>query len=232
MEIRGRADDSWEEASAEAHLRRRLPEYSQVQQRRQIHFQTVVHENRAEQQSEDAGWIGWEFKTANGKQLARFERDTFLFSRLKPYQRWAKFEAEALRLWHIHCSIARPQDIQRVGVRFINRIQIPVRRFNIDEYLIGGPHQPSDLQLQSLHFFHQDLVAVPGHEYNINIIRTIQPPVNTQSGPILILDLDVFTLQPSDFSDSALAKKLSEMRWLKNKLFFTSITAKAKELLQ
>ncbi|MGH8094181.1 MAG: TIGR04255 family protein [Chthoniobacterales bacterium] len=230
IEIRARAVAKWEEAIVRDALSRRLSDYPQVFQRRQVQQQLVVRGSKAEHQVSDAGWTGLEFRSAHGKQVARFERDAFSFARLRPYQRWEKFESEVLRLWKIHCTIAQPTDIQRVGVRFINRIQVPPGQLNIDDYLVGGPHQPRGLDLHSVGFFHHDVVAIPGSEYNGNIIRTIQRPPNAQSGPVLILDIDIFTVQPAPVDEGVLKRRLVDMRWLKNKIFFGSITSKTKEL--
>ncbi len=230
FEIKARAVSLWEEQVVRDALSPRLANYPQMFQRRQIQQQMVVRGNKAEHQVSDGGWTGLEFRSANGKQVARFDRDAFSFARLRPYQRWEKFESEALRLWKIHCAIANPTDTQRVGLRFINKIQTPAGRFDINDYLVGGPHQPQDLALQSVGFFHHDMVAVPGSEFNGNIIRAIQRPQNTQNGPILILDIDVFTVQPAPADEETLQRRLAKMRWLKNKIFFGSITAKTREL--
>ena len=228
LEIKARAVAAWDEDSVRPILTRRLPDYPHVLQRRQIQQQMVVRGSRAEHQVSDAGWTGLEFRSANSKQVARFDRDAFSFARLRPYQRWGKFESEALRLWNIHQATARPTDVQRVGLRFINRIQTPVGRLDINDYLIGGPHQPTGVALQSIGFLHHDMVAFPGSEYNGNIVRAIQRPPNPQSGPILILDIDIFTAQPAPVDERLLRRRLGEMRWLKNKIFFGSITAKTK----
>lgn len=230
MEIKARTASNWEEGGVRAALSRRLSDYPKVFQRRQVQQQMVVQGNRAEHQVSDAGWTGLEFRTTNGKQVARFERDGFSFARLRPYQRWEKFESEALRLWKIHCTIAQPTDIQRVGLRFINKIQTPPGRIDINEYLAGGPHQPHGLPLQSVGFVHHDMIAIPGSEYNGNVIRAVQRPTNSQSGPILILDIDIFTVQPSRVDDALLRRRLTDMRWLKNKIFFGSITSKTKQM--
>ena len=51
-------------------------------------------------------------------------------------------------------------------------------------------------------------------------------------GIALILDIDVFTTHGFELDDSVLERRLSEMRWLKNKVFFGSITEKAFEMFR
>jgi uncharacterized protein (TIGR04255 family) len=51
-------------------------------------------------------------------------------------------------------------------------------------------------------------------------------------GTGLILDIDVFTTQGFDLDESILGRRLLEMRWLKNKVFFGSITGKALQMFR
>jgi uncharacterized protein (TIGR04255 family) len=48
----------------------------------------------------------------------------------------------------------------------------------------------------------------------------------------LLLDIDVFSTEPIELRDDLLLKRLFEMRWLKNKAFFGSITPQALESFQ
>jgi uncharacterized protein (TIGR04255 family) len=80
---------------------------------------------------------------------------------------------------------------------------------------------------------HQDTLGVPGYSYAINVIQTVQIPPSLESeGIALILDIDVFTLQAFNLGKDAIEQRLQEMRWLKNKVFFGSITKKALERFQ
>ncbi|NJO85821.1 MAG: TIGR04255 family protein [Synechococcaceae cyanobacterium RM1_1_27] len=95
------------------------------------------------------------------------------------------------------------------------------------------PASPPDLALSTEFFFHQDTYSVPGYPYAINWVRTIQPagadPTNAQA---LIVDIDVFTnklLQLGQADQDTLSQRLQEMRWLKNKVFFSCMTSYALE---
>jgi uncharacterized protein (TIGR04255 family) len=231
LEIKTRAEAQWEESKIRKAFERRLSDYPHVFERRQVQQQVQIQPNKAEHVFTDLGWTGLEFRTSNEKQLARFDRNAFSFVRLRPYQRWEKFECEALRLWGIHLSIAQPVEAHRTGLRFINQIRLPGGRINIDDYLLGGPHQLEELPLASNGFFHHDVISVPGSEFRGNIIRTIQPPDTQETGPTLILDIDIFTIEPAEASEEVLKRRLIYMRYLKNKIFFGTITARTKELL-
>ncbi len=125
LEIRARAESDWEEAPLREALSRRLSDYPRILNRRRMEQEMRIHDGKAEHIVSDLGWTGLEFQTSNGKQVARFDRNAFSFSRLWQYERWEKFESEALRLWELHLSIAHPVEVQRTGLRFINRIRLP-----------------------------------------------------------------------------------------------------------
>jgi len=231
LEVRARAEAPWEEGQLREALALRLTEYPRILNRRRMQQEMRINPAKAEHVVSDLGWTGLEFQTSNGKQVARFDRNAFSFARLRPYQRWQKFEAEALRLWGVHVAIAEPTEVQRIGLRFINQIRLPAGRIDLDDYLVGGPHQPKTLAMNSHGFFHQDMLGVPGTEFRCNVIRTVQAPESPGLGPTLVLDIDVFTVNSAVPNEAHLRERLADMRYLKNTLFFGSITPKTKEFL-
>jgi uncharacterized protein (TIGR04255 family) len=163
----------------------------------------------------------------------RFQQDTFVFSRLAPYPGWADFIAEGLRLFGFHQNVVNLSEITRIGIRFINRIPVSGPIVKIDDYLVAAPRVPEELGLPYLGFFHLDTFTVPGHDYGLQVTRTIQPEMVgcAEAKSALIVDVDVFSTRVWSGSISELTVRLSEMRWLKNKAFFGSLTPQAKVLL-
>ena len=180
----------------------------------------------------DLGWKGVRFKSNDERQIVDFNRAGYSFSRLEPYENWSQLEREALRLWPLYKQVGQPDSITRVGVRFINRIVLPSSDPNLANYLEGTPSPPQDFALGIRGFFHHDVFDVPGHSYGINVIRTIQPPLPATAGPYVILDIDVFTPPNQQVNEAKLEHTLREMRWLKNKVFFGSVTQSALELFR
>jgi uncharacterized protein (TIGR04255 family) len=229
LDIRARANAVWEESFVSATLKAQVPDYPNVAPRSIIEAEIKVMAGLPSfAQQRDLGWGGLVFKSGDGLNIAQFKRDGFTFSRLKPYEDWDRLKAEALRLWRIHSALAKPLEIQRVGLRFINRIDMPINETGFEDYIQPHPSPPRDLDLPFTGFLHVDSLAVPGHPYGINLVRTIQPPqppLNERYG--LIIDTDVFTILPIEHQEDWFDKSLDEMRWLKNKVFFGSITQKA-----
>ena len=171
-------------------------------------------------------WQGYRFQSSDNRYIAQFTRNGFVFSRLSPYEDWTKFEAEALRLWMIYCELAEPSEIQRLGVRFIN--VIPAETLDqLPELLVVPPASPSTMSLPIQEFMHQTRYAIPDYGYSLNVIQTIQPPSADDENLKLILDLDVFTEDTVELAEEGLRKRLAEMRWIKNKAFFSILTPEA-----
>jgi uncharacterized protein (TIGR04255 family) len=186
-----------------------------------------------EQLFHDLGWRGLRLQSADGRYIAQFNRDAFSFSRLQPYETWDQFKEEAMRLWRVYADLAKSFEVQRLGVRFINRINLPVGEVRLEDYLRVPPQTPEQLDLQIMNFFHQDNLLVAGHAYAVNIVKTVQPPQRPGSdGGGLILDIDVFTTEPFQQGADAIDNRLAEMRWLKNKIFYNSLTTGAVEGLK
>jgi uncharacterized protein (TIGR04255 family) len=172
-------------------------------------------------------WAGWRFTSHDKRQIAQFKPDGFVFSRLAPYDGWEIFAAEARRLWAIFVEVAAPSEVQRLGVRFINRIA-PVSIEGIGSVLTRPPIRLGTFGLPVREFLYQSVHEVPGHPYRLNVVDTIQSEMLPQiAGPALILDIDAYTTRPTDIGDAQLDEHLDRLRWLKNKAYFSLIRKSA-----
>jgi uncharacterized protein (TIGR04255 family) len=234
IDIRSHAAGTFEEAAVRQFLEPRLDGYEYLDTQRAVQHELTFEVTKPPRQMfKDLGLKGLRFRSADQKSIAQFNRDGFIHSRLEPYSDWTSFSGEGLRLWEIFKELAQPVEINRIGLRFISRIELPLSVARLDDYIKPAPETPRDLELPFVGFMHHDTLAVPGYPYAINLIRTIQPPqAETRANSGLILDIDVFTTQGLEIEGTGLARILEEMRWLKNKAFFGSVTEKALEAFQ
>lgn len=232
IEIRARAQTPWDEPAISAWLTSRLPDYPTMHAQNEFRFEFLKRPGVAEQTHRDLGLKGLRFESADKLHVAQLNRDGFVFSRLQPYDCWHKFQGEALRLWNIHAELAKPLEIERLGLRFINRINVPMEGVRLKDYLQAPPCAPLGMSLPITGFLHQATLTVPGHPYLINLIQTLQPQIDESGAIGLIVDIDVGTIDPFPLEGAALEQRLAEMRWLKNKAFFGCITDKALERFQ
>ena len=205
-------------------LKAKLPGYPNSQRQQEIGVGAEIGpEGAAIHQHHN--WHGFRFADANELHVAQFTRNGFVFSQRKPYEDWDEFKAEAKRLWQLYCELAEPSEVQRLGVRFINRI-VSVEPNQLAELLAIPPRSSDSMELPLKGFIHQTTFDIPEHPYNLNVIQTIQPPGPPETDSFsLILDLDVFTTRPIQFDE--IDWRLLQMQWIKNKAFFSFVTKTA-----
>ena len=232
IDIRTRAMAEFEESSVRTFLETKLNGYAFLDSQREFRHQLQVKiGNPPSQKFDDLGLKGVRFRSADEKHIAQFNRDGLVFSRMPFYTDWQQLAEEGLKLWTVFKELAQPGEIRRIGLRFINRLVLPEGELKFEDYMQPAPAPPEGMDLPFKNFMHRDMLAVPGHPYAITVIRTIQaPPHSGGPGVALILDIDVSTIQEFELLDDTKLKNcLNEMRWLKNKVFFGSITEKARE---
>ncbi len=228
IDIRARAQTAWEEATITQQLKPRLGDYPKIHSRTHVQQHVTIGQGEPKSFTRDLGWHGLDCQSADEKHFGRFSRDGIQFARLQPYQRWEELSAEALRLWQIYVEVAKPLEIQRLGLRFINRIEMQPGEVRCEDFIKIHHEPPAGMDLPIIGFFHQDTLAVPGHPFAINLIRTIQPAETPGKASLaVILDIDAFTTAPFQLHQDELLQRLRQMRWLKNKVFFGNITEKA-----
>ena len=230
IEIRARAEVPWDESSVSQELKAKLAlGYPSVLTQNEFQGETKFIPGQAvESAIRDLKWRGLVFRSGDDRHVAQFNRDGFIFSRLRPYENWDQLYGEAMRLWRFYKDVARPTEAQRIGLRFINRIELGPGELRFEDYIQPAPRPPRAMDLPFVAFFQRDSLEATGYPYGINVTRATQRDTKPVSaGVAVILDIDVICFSVADLQEETLNKTLSEMRWLKNKAFFGSITNKA-----
>lgn len=226
IDIRERATVPWEVAALRSHVEGMISGYQFLDAPQAFEHELCVTPGKQPSQVfRDLGLKGVRFRSADKTRIVQFNRDGFVFSRLEPYEDWSMFREEAMTLRGLHREFAKPDSIHRLGVRFINRMRLPSSDDQPSYYLVETPKSPRGLDMPVDGFMHQDVLSVPGHAYGIKVIRTIQRSTGLLSGGVsILLDIDVYTLPESKLAEKDVSEHLAKMRWLKNKVFFGSVT--------
>lgn len=210
----------WDETSLQRELKQCLPDYPKIVPLRGARFE-INAKKLLNPAVEDFGCVSLKLHSGDNLHIAQFNKDAFVFSRLKPYENWEQFSAEALRLWDIYCELLKPKQVTRIGLRFINRIAIKQEKVELADYYKYPPASLKELNWTLAHYLHHDVMQVPETSYAVNLIKTVQ---NVPGEIGLILDIDVFTGEGFEYNELHLKRFLEEMRWVKNKIFFSSLT--------
>jgi uncharacterized protein (TIGR04255 family) len=174
---------------------------------------------------------GFKFTSEDGKYIWQSRFDGFTFSRLAPYESWVPFRDEAKRLWIQYRARTAPQTIDRLAVRYINRIDIPGQTIDLKDYFRTSPEVSSDLPQQLAAFFLQLRIPQPDLPGHALINQTIVPPA--REGVIsVVLDVDLFRKADAPSDDVAIWDFFEHLHDRKNTIFEACITDRTRELFQ
>ncbi|HVX85779.1 MAG TPA: TIGR04255 family protein [Phycisphaerae bacterium] len=177
---------------------------------------------------EEDSWVRLE--SDDGKRSINVRKGVYEFHWVGGYKTWDFFSMAALEMWRVYRGVTEPPEIQRMSVRFVNRLDLPEGETRFEGYLEGPPEPPRGLELPFVGYFHRDQFLVPEQPYTVRILRTIEAPTGTVGSWRIIVDVEVSTIGPMSTADAAVKSRLPDMQWLKNKAFFGSVTGKAIEL--
>ncbi|HEV7280232.1 MAG TPA: TIGR04255 family protein [Pirellulaceae bacterium] len=169
-----------------------------------------------------------EKRTDSENLVVQFLRDGLVFSQLDPYPGWHPFVVAALNVWRVYRNVFAPREIERIGVRYISKTALRTVS-EVKDLLEFPPTRPREMDFLDIRgFVFQTRFGVPGNPYEVAVARTIQPgSPDRPSEMYLIMDIDVATNSVTSLEGDLLSTRLREMRWLKNKAFFGSITQMA-----
>lgn len=162
-------------------------------------------------------------RSTDEEWVAQFRLDGFTVSRLKPYGTWDELIQKASALWKAFAAAAQPIKVVRIGLRYINRVQLPsgepFERTFLTSFVIG-PTLPQAVAAYLLR------VVIPFEERNAIAIVTQSLEENSNE---CILDLDVFSERPHGMEEQEMWAEFDGLREVKNRLFFGSLTNDALE---
>jgi uncharacterized protein (TIGR04255 family) len=219
-----RAQNALEPDALKQTLATRLPNYPQsaAMQRIGLMARLSPADEPPVVQHQKKGFVGLRLTSKDGCYIVQFVRDGLVFSRTKPYEHWEPFVDAAKQAWQVFVDLAAPVETQRLGVRFINHIA-GATPATLRDYLRDPPTCPSNLPLEE--FVYQSTFSVPGHPFGIRVIKVMQPSMpELQQSSGLFLDIDVFSTTAIPDEPGPLDQALTQMRWLKNKVFFSLLT--------
>lgn len=182
--------------------------------------------------SPSGGTHGFLFENPRENKIVQARLDGFTFNKLKPYSKWDDFVQEAKVLWNNYIDVASPINIERLGLRYINKIEIPESTFEISDYLLTGPVIANGISKNINDFFFRVIIPSDDNKYTATITQAIDKTIDVEGITNLIFDIDVFTNLRIDPKEEIIWEYFREMREFKNRIFFNSITESTRRLFE
>ncbi|MEO1401225.1 MAG: TIGR04255 family protein [Cyanobacteria bacterium J06635_1] len=177
-------------------------------------------------------FTGFRFWSSDRRQICQARLDGFTFSRLAPYKDWDTLRDEARRLWDIYREFTKPQKIQRVAVRYINRLDIPLPIQDFSDYLRTIPQLSSDLPQELNDYLLQ--LRIPERDLGgwLSLREAILPTPIEENIVSIVLDIDLFCEVDLQANSNEYWELLEKIRVRKNQVFEACITDKTRELIK
>jgi uncharacterized protein (TIGR04255 family) len=163
--------------------------------------------------------------------------DNFSFSKLPPYVTWESFYKEANEFWEKYVEITSVDQVKRLGLRYLNRIEIPFdnRSFKLRDYIKIFPEVTDDLSVTISGHFMQMSLDSELYKPSRAIVNQAVGNVGDLKSTTLIFDVEVFQdidLTPQNNSKEIESIFINNLRIFKNSIFLNSITEKSQELFK
>jgi uncharacterized protein (TIGR04255 family) len=177
--------------------------------------------------------LGNRLSTEDQTQIVLVWPAQFVFSQLAPYPGWDVFFKRFHRDWDLWKRTLSYRKITRIGVRYINRIDIPTATTPIiqqEDYLNIYPHLPPAFDLVTSYS-----VVAQLQLHDIGCILTLNSsstPTPLLGHAAMIVDQDIAKEGDPPQNDEGIYALLNQIRVKKNEIFEACITPRARELFK
>lgn len=176
---------------------------------------------------------GYKLSSKDQTDILQITPTQLIVSRLAPYEGWENLSARARGAWKESRRITKYRKVGRLGVRYINRLDIPAvgsKSLELEDYLNVYPEFDFEDQHLSMRHYSMQVVGIAGeNEFNFVVNTAV-------SGRLLIdhfslvLDIDVSPRGDVPQKSDDIWAMFDKMREWKNRIFESSVTDKSREL--
>lgn len=189
----------------------------------------------------DARKTGFTFKSSatpyceEGEHVAFCGTNEFFYSTTSKYLTWERFINHAMNALSSYIETAAPIRINAVGMRYVNKIVLPLKVTDIRDYIRTTVEVPPYLTQSTEGFFGKILLPIAnGGRVGITTASLQSSPDGGQ-GVDIILDIDVrrpIEIAVDNSTSGRLEDELASLRAVKNYVFEASITDATRSLIQ
>lgn len=175
--------------------------------------------------------IGYQFGRSDEKVVVHGKIDGLAISRLAPYTTWEDVFAEFKSHWLRYVELIKPDKIQRVAVRYINRFDLPGNRVELADYFRTYPTVSHDIQYDVAGFLMQLQLPLPDIGGQASITQALVPPPSENIVSVL-LDITVSKSMESAHEDFEIEHLMQILRNKKNQFFEACMKPTARDLIR
>lgn len=155
--------------------------------------------------------------------------DLLTVNHLKPYPTWEVFKPLILDNLNKYNEVAKPKGFRRLGLRYINKIDIPVRPVELPQYFNYYPHMPNIVP--QVYDAFNVRVEIPHKEDRDRILLTFVNTIPEKPEALsFLLDLDYVMVMPEKIAIEQAEEWLEQAHEVIENTFEACITDKCRKL--
>ncbi len=140
-----------------------------------------------------------QFHRKDKTALIQVAPDLLAVNQLKPYPAWTKFKPMVLEALQMYREVANPKGFKRIGLRYINKINIKAESVELSEYVDFYPYVPKELPQLRTSFMSR--VEIPYLNDQDRMLVTIgSAPPESPNTTSIVLDIDHIMAIPEAIS--------------------------------
>lgn len=199
--------------------------FDKVEEPTTIQSMFLVDPTGAARSAESPGPKALIFRSSSRYEALQASDEGFAFSKLRPYTTWEDVRDSARRFWAEYRKVVEVSCVNRIGVRYINQFRISSGR-QIGDYLAVLPSVPETIQAEQIS---GALLRLTIRDSTSNVSARVITLLNTDElGTLVVIDTDSYLADVEFDPDSdELWERLEELRRMKNRIFFGTITETA-----
>jgi len=172
-----------------------------------------------------------QFLREDEKALIQVGPNLLAVNHLKPYPTWQEFLPLIRQGLDAYLEIANPKSIQRVELRYINRIEIPGQRIQLEDYFefrpFIGPNLPQNFGpfIVGVQFPYED-------SRDMLRLQAANAAAETPDIVAIMLDLDYFLAQPGGVSKEQVFEWMEVAHGRVEEAFEACITDRLRQMFE
>ena len=204
-------------------------EFPRKRQRNVVEVEMQAEQHHVAQRVK-GGVAQMQFLRDDERALIQVGPDLLTVNHLKPYPKWSIYQAMIVNALQVYRQVANPRGLERIGLRYINRMEVPGPAFEIEDYIQAVPRVPQPMP-QAFRLFIQR-VEIPFERANGLLILQSALGVPEENKSALMLDLDFGTLDARSMTLDAVMDWVRQAHDEVENAFEACITPQARALFK
>jgi uncharacterized protein (TIGR04255 family) len=172
-----------------------------------------------------------QFLREDERALVQVAPDFLSVNHFKPYSKWENFKQLIIKALEAYRQVNDPRGVRRLGLRYINQINIPEEQVEIEDYLRAVPKIPNPIP-QTFAAWVQRVEVPFEEECGLLVIQSGSVRDQGEHGVAFMLDLD-FIFQVADpVPLDSTVERIEKAHARVESAFEACITEKARQLFK